>query len=39
MVMFFRIKLQELNCVRAAVEALRLHSDKNEAMFAAGIKQ
>lgn len=39
MVMFFRIKLQELNCVRAAVEALRLHSDKDEAMFAAGIKQ
>lgn len=37
MVMFFKLKQQELNCIRAAVEALRLHADKNEAMYAAGI--
>ncbi len=35
--MFFRLKQQELNCIRAATEALRLGSDKTEAMYVAGI--
>ena len=37
LVMYFRIKLQELNAIRAATEALRLNADKSEAMYVAGI--
>lgn len=37
LVMFYRLKQQELNCIRAAVEALRLHADREDAMNAAGI--
>jgi len=37
LVMFFRIKLQELNVIRAATEALRLNADKSEAMYVAGV--
>lgn len=37
LVMYFRIKLQELNSIRAATEALRLNADKSEAMYVAGI--
>lgn len=36
LVMYFRIKLQELNAIRAATEALRLNADKSEAMYVAG---
>ncbi len=36
LVMFFRIKLQEINAIRAATEALRLNADKSEAMYVAG---
>ncbi len=39
LVMFFRLKQQELNYIRAATEALRLGSDKTEAMYAAGISE
>lgn len=35
--MYFRLKQQELNCIRAATEALRLGVASHEAMFAAGI--
>ncbi|MGP1459381.1 MAG: V0D/AC39 family V-type ATPase subunit [Treponema sp.] len=35
--MFFMIKLQELNCIRAAAECIRLNADRTEAMYAAGI--
>ena len=35
--MFFRLKQQELNYIRAATESLRLGSDKNEAMYIAGL--
>lgn len=38
LVMYFRIKLQELNVIRAATEAFRLNADKSEAMFASGIQ-
>lgn len=38
LVMFFRIKQQELDCIRAATERLRLNADKNEAMYVAGVK-
>lgn len=37
LVMYFRLKIQELGCIRAATEALRLGADSREAMFAAGI--
>lgn len=37
LVMYFRIKLQELNSIRAATEALRLNAEKSEAMYVAGI--
>lgn len=37
LVMYFRVKLQELNAIRAATEALRLDADKSEAMYVAGI--
>ena len=39
LVMFFRLKQQELNYIRAATEALRLGSDKTEAMYVAGISE
>ena len=35
--MFFMIKLQELNCIRAAAECIRLEADTKDAMYAAGI--
>lgn len=35
--MFFMIKLQELNCIRAAAECIRLNADRNEAMYVAGV--
>ena len=35
--MFFRIKQQELNCIRAAAECIRLNADKTEAMYVAGL--
>ena len=35
--MFFTLKRQELNCIRAATEAIRLGSDRKEAMYVAGI--
>ena len=35
--MFFCLKRQELNCIRAATESLRLGTDKKEAMYVAGI--
>ena len=31
------IKLQELNCIRAAAECIRLEADTKDAMYAAGI--
>lgn len=37
LVMFFRLKRQELDFIRAATEALRLGTDKGEAMYVAGI--
>ncbi len=37
LVMFFKLKQQELNCIRAAVESLRLHVEPDEAMYAAGL--
>lgn len=37
LVMFFRIKQQELDCIRAATEKLRLNADTKEAMYVAGI--
>lgn len=37
--MFFRLKQQELNYIRAATESLRLGSDKAEAMYVAGISE
>lgn len=36
LVMFFKLKQQELNCIRAAVESLRLHVERDEAIYAAG---
>lgn len=39
MVMFFKIKQQELDAIRAATEWLRLGSDTDEAMRVAGIKE
>lgn len=39
MVMFFFIKQQELNCIRAATERLRLGSSVSEAMYVAGIRK
>ncbi len=35
--MFFMLKQQELNCIRTAVESIRLNADVKEAMFAAGV--
>ncbi len=35
--MFFQLKVQELRCIRAAVESLRLNADAEEAMYVAGI--
>lgn len=37
--MYFRIKQQELNVIRAATEALRLDADKTEAMYVAGVTE
>ncbi len=39
LVMYFRIKQQELNVIRAAVEALRLNADKTEALYVAGVTE
>lgn len=39
LVMYFRIKQQELNVIRAATEALRLDADKSEAMYVAGVTE
>ena len=35
--MFYCLKKQELNCIRSATEALRLGTNKKEAMYVAGI--
>lgn len=37
LVMYFRIKQQELNVIRAATEAIRLNADKTEAMYVSGL--
>ena len=39
MVMFFFIKQQELNCIRAATERLRLGASVSEAMYVAGVRK
>lgn len=38
LVMFFKMKQQELDCIRAATERLRLHADIDEAMYVAGVR-
>ena len=37
LVMFYILKLQELDCIRAATEGLRLNVGKEEAMYVAGV--
>ncbi len=37
LVCFFMLKRHELDCIRAATEALRLNADSSEGMYAAGI--
>lgn len=38
LVMFFVLKQQELDCIRAATEAIRLNASPSEAMFASGVQ-
>lgn len=38
LVMFFILKQQEVDCIRAATEALRLNATKADAMFASGVQ-